>query len=152
MPKKLSAWNKHVKSTARANPNLRGAALFKKASRTYGKGNKQRVTSRSTSRSRSVAKNTKPRRKRAFTIPVPLVIALLSKFSSAAINAKAGNWNQARKDLMWHFALIDNNGNFNSTAIKTWYGVAIAMGIHLIAKRFGINRALGRAGVPIVRL
>lgn len=52
-PKKISAWNRHVKATARAHPKWDFVQIVKAASRTYRGGAKtKRKTKRKSSKSR----------------------------------------------------------------------------------------------------
>lgn len=104
-------------------------------------------------RRKTVARKRKRSRKRKFTIPVAIVAPIAWKFMSAAQKAKSGDWEGAGNDLLWHFAGIQSKPyKFNPEALKTWIPVIVGAAIHIAASKLGINRYLGRAGIPIIRI
>lgn len=123
--------------------------IGKSKSKAKGKAKKAKTTKR-----RSMAKKKKNSRRRKFTLPMAVITPFVWKSYSAIQNAAGGNYDQAVRDLMWHFAAIDSSGNFNPDALKTWIPVIMGLLVHKFVggAPLNLNRALGNAGVPIIRI
>jgi len=131
--------------------------LAKGGKKPKNKTNKKRTTR--TSRNRSSGSN----RRRSFTVP----IALVGGASAGFLIKPANTWYSPAEAIMkGEYKIAMNNyltnmvgyrpdtGKFFDTEIGMKGTIALFMGalIHKGASMLGINRALGRAGVPILRI
>ena len=109
----------------------------------------------------------KSRKKRSFTIPLTIVAPIVaipmvpsrSGWASPLNDAKAGRWTSVGAHLVngfQPFFEIDNPVTFAgkfSLHIPRYLAMIVGGVIsHKIASFLGVNRALGRAGVPVVRV
>lgn len=164
--RKQSDWQKHVKATMGKNPNLSFGEVLKKASKTYKKGttNKKTTTAR---RKRTLAKKNKTKKKRSFTIPIAPVAALFAvpfirphpDFGSAYEHYKNDKMEKIPSHLLFGltgFWIGDQDvpkarfdpikgGNIMKALI-------VGVAAHWLATKVGINRLLGRAKVPLLRV
>ena len=99
-----------------------------------------------------VRRSSRPRAKAKMTLP----LAVVAGFVPVAV----GVWNrrssgQAVADyLQQSFTGITPGTNqFSLANLKTGLlPIAAGFGVHMIASKIGINRAIGRAGIPFVRI
>jgi len=91
------------------------------------------------------------RSKARFTLPVAIVAGFIPPL--------VGVWNRRNSGtaigdyLKGAFIGLDSAGNFNPALLKSGLmPVVLGMIMHMVASRFGVNRALGRAGIPFIRV
>ena len=111
--------------------------------------------------SRKVAKK-KSRRIRSFTIPLAPVIGISAGLftpakghSSGPINQlMAGNWEDAFRQLAKNYTGVDiSTGKWDFEALQRGLlPLIIGIATHKLASYLGVNRALGRARVPLIRI
>lgn len=94
-----------------------------------------------------------PRGKRSFTLPL-LVVAGIVPGISRMWDSKAGGLTgvtNTASQIYLGYNPTDGSRNFSNLKYGT---LPIVMGIlgHFLASKLGINRALGRAGIPVFRL
>ena len=169
--RKLTAWQKHVKATMKKFPGLSFKEALPKAKLTYKGGSKPRSKSRpkkaKTTKTKKVKRKMgrrrrrKTRAKRKFTLPVAIVAPVGLTVGNALL-ATVPHKDPATKAyafferLTWLFTGWSNN-------LKKWEGKGIASGLLPIliggmihkfvgGKPLNVNRMLGRAQVPIVRV
>lgn len=88
------------------------------------------------------------------TVPIALLAGFMPITSEAIRGFQVGSWQGMAHQVAYSFTGWD-------TDTKTWehsrlggglYPVLIGMAVHKVAEKFGINRALGRAKVPYLRV
>lgn len=91
---------------------------------------------------------------KGMTIPVALMVGFLPITLEAINGAQRGGWKGMAHQVAYSFTGWD-------TDTRTWeqsrlkgglYPVLIGMGVHWIADKMGVNRALQRAKMPILRI
>lgn len=96
------------------------------------------------------------RRRRSVTIPITIVAGLLPGFSKIYQAGSGGGWRF--QDIAREFSHIYLGINFDN---NTWHPdwlmsgtIPILFGAlaHYIANKLGVNRAIARAGIPIIRV
>lgn len=97
----------------------------------------------------------KRRYSRKMTIPISMVAGFTPLVASGVRGWKNETFRGMGKELL--FALtgvdIDNEPHFNpSFMINGTIPIVMGMVVHKLAGSLGINRALGRAGVPFLRI
>jgi hypothetical protein len=101
-----------------------------------------------------MARKTKHRSKAKFTLPLSVVAGFAPGVSYAIAGYKAGGFKGATNSLAYAYGGFDvSTGKFNMAGL--YHGLIPAIGgflIHMVAGKIGINRALGRAGVPFIRI
>lgn len=106
------------------------------------------VTRRKTSKKRRrtyTARRRKTRRRRTTTIPIAIVGGLVAAFSDEAALVMQGDFAGAASSL----------GNTFSSVQNAWSNLGplfIGCIIHFIASKLGVNRYLGQARVPFIRI
>jgi len=83
------------------------------------------------------------------TLPIAIIAPTAALVVSNAQRAAAGNWLGVQQSLTG----MDDAGKFHAAWVIENYGpLAAGFVIHYAAGRFGMNRALGRAKVPLIRI
>lgn len=101
-----------------------------------------------------MAKKRRRRRSNGFTIPVAIVAPLAMEGVETLQLVQDGNASLALDRLTQHYTGYSPNLNdwkwerLKGGAIPLMIGVLV----HKLAGKFGVNRALGRAGVPFIRI
>lgn len=95
------------------------------------------------------------RRKKSFTLPIAPIAGLAAGLREPISQLIAGNYERALDWLSWNYTGYD-------IPTKTWKPERMMNGVlplligglvhKYIGGTLGINRALGRAGVPVIRL
>lgn len=93
-------------------------------------------------------------RAKSFTIPVAPVVGILSMrgVSEAMKCLSYGDTNNA---INWLKTIVGTNsaGKFQwSLFAENMTPLVTGMAVHYAASKLGVNRALGRAGVPVIRI
>lgn len=156
--RKLSAWQKHVKSVMAKNPGLSFKRALHKAKGTYKKGTK---TSRKPSRQSNPRKKVrrmarrKRRRRTSFTLPMAVIGGLIAGIARPVQRAMQGDLYGAMQNL------VSNYTGYH-IGVNEWYPWDMKNGIiplvigalvhKFIGGTLGVNRMLGRAKIPILRL
>lgn len=94
-----------------------------------------------------------PRKKPAFTLPLA-VLAGLAPGLSALWEAKAYGFKQVANVAARDYAGYDPDTGKMTTKFLS-YGLLPLLGgflVHTLAGKLGVNRMLGRAGIPILRI
>jgi len=102
----------------------------------------------------------KSRRRRSFTIPLAAVSGAAAGIFIAPPGgtppfkaAMQGNFNLALNDLIRNYTGLNvGHGTWNIMDAKGLHAAIIGYLVHKIASILGVNRALGRARVPILRI
>jgi hypothetical protein len=82
---------------------------------------------------------------------VPLLVDMKAGFT-------AGGGGMTGIEEAGHNAVVSltgyeyRSGHFKLGDAKGMFGLLIGMGAHKLASRLGINRAIARAGIPLVRI
>ncbi len=145
-----AAWK--MKGTSKKNALKRAWALQK------GKSSKSKTKKKSGSK--KMATN---RKRRQFTIPAALVsgVALgfvikpASNWDSPYEAARRGNWDTAIKNYATNMIgyRADTGAIFDTTiGMKGLWALIGGFIIHKVASMIGLNRALGRARIPYLRV
>jgi len=98
------------------------------------------------------------RKRRSFRRPKTLSLAIAAGFMVPIVPAVKrliqGDGLMGFKDEMQsRFIGLSPEGKFESNRLMGGlYPVALGFGVHWFASKIGINRALGRAGIPFVRI
>lgn len=104
-------------------------------------------------RKRKLAKK-KERKARSFTLPLAPIVGLGAGLSVPIQDLMAGNYKGAIEGATRNYTGYDPvSGQWNASYL--WNGaVPLLIGIlvHKIASKLGVNRVLGQAGVPIIRI
>lgn len=91
--------------------------------------------------------------RRKFTLPVAAVAGFIPLASDVYYNTKAGGLAEGVKWIKFDLLGIDGNGHFNAGGLsRGLFPILGGFAIHGLANKFGINRALGRMGIPIIRI
>jgi hypothetical protein len=98
--------------------------------------------------------------KRSFTLPVAPLAGVIGSFAQTAPSGRSlvsdlmtGNGSGFLYDAKEIFTAVDANGKFRPEwAMKTYLPPALGILVHIAASKLGVNRALGRAKVPIIRI
>lgn len=85
------------------------------------------------------------RKKRSATIPIAIVGGLLGSFADEAAMVISGDFQGAINSLAGTFSNVQ-------TAWSNLGPLFIGFIIHYVASKLGVNRALGRAGMPFIRI
>lgn len=68
-------------------------------------------------------------------------------------NALSGDYENAIRRYIENMTGLDvKTGSWNVTRAKGALALLVGVGLHKVAGRFGVNQALGRAGVPLIRI
>lgn len=103
----------------------------------------------------------KPKKRRQFTLPIAVVAPIgLSFFLSGKAGwggspyaeAMSGRWKEAADHLLMGWLGISPEGRFDMQGMKYLKMTLIGTIIHWVASKVGVNRYLGRARVPILRI
>ena len=164
--RKLSAWQKHVKAYMATHKGLSFKEALPKAKLTYhhsggNPGPRARTVKAPRKVKRKMAK--KKRRRTSRTIPLAPVIGLIGTVATAKHPWAAsgdtmihkvfdGNLEGAVNDIPGAFLGIADDGLHWDTLVHTWSPLFVGFGIHWIAGLMGINRVLGRAKIPLIRV
>jgi hypothetical protein len=101
-----------------------------------------------------MAKKKGHRRSSGFTLPIAVVAGFFPAVSSTVTFAGQVGW----KGVMPHLSRImtgynPDNNTFNAAHLMRGMGpILLGLGVHKIASKLGINRALGAARIPFVRI
>jgi len=96
----------------------------------------------------------KRRYSRKTTIPIALTAGAVAGFIEPAKYLMKGETTSAFRQLTKNYTAIDPVEHYIATGDlkKGLYPLVIGMLVHKGASMFGINRALGRARVPFIRI
>lgn len=104
----------------------------------------------------------KEKKKRSFTLPMALIAPVAASLFTAGkrgwggspiSEAMAGNYQNAAHHLLVGWTGIDTLGNFDPiNGMQYTKMTLIGAAVHWVASKLGVNRALGRARVPIIRI
>jgi len=100
------------------------------------------------------------RRRRGFTLPIAAVGGAAAGFvintpwgGSPVSKAMAGDWKGAFDAIIINYTGINTNtGAWDPMQAKGAWAAIAGILMHIAASRLGVNRALGRARVPILRI
>jgi len=158
----LTAWQKHVKATMAKYPGVSFKEALPKAKVTYKKPRLSNPES-PVAKKRGVKKMAKKvKRKRAgFTLPIAPVAGIASGFLLAPTGwaspleaAMSGDAKRFSDAIMANWLCYDApSGKFDF--VTKGIGIKLTLVgclIHWVAGKIGVNRALGRAKVPVVRV
>lgn len=163
--RKLTAWQHHVKSYMASHKGLSFKEALPKAKLTYRKGSSPKSKSSNPRPSkkagkvkRKVAK--KKRRRGARTIPLAPVLGVVggfiipNKFGYSVVGrAMEGNWEAAlHVALMNYTGFNPDDGSWNPMDARGLWTALGGFAVHKIASMLGVNRVLGRAKVPLIRI
>jgi len=92
--------------------------------------------------------------RRKFTIPIGIMAPLIGTLVEPAKRAYYGDFEGAFDDLSIKYTgYSPRSGQWNARGMQGGLlPLLIGFAIHWIAGKLGVNRALGRAGVPILRI
>lgn len=94
-------------------------------------------------------------RQKKFTIPLALVGGVVASpaVRGAITSALGGNWNESMAQ-MGYLVGVDKQGQFNvARLIKNMGPIVVGMLAHkFLGGTLGLNRALGRAQLPVLRI
>ncbi len=83
---------------------------------------------------------------------LPLAVVGPVAYTVYALGKQAMSGPQGRADAAWAaFGWNQDHPDFSKLP-QTYGPIAVGFIIHYLAGRFGVNRALGRAKVPIIRV
>jgi len=103
-----------------------------------------------------MAKKSKVRRGRgrSFTLPLAVVAGMAPGVMTVANGARAGGVTEGAKWASRIYTGYEPTAGKVDLGYLKWGAVPLLMGLvaHYLAGRLGINRALGRAGIPVIRL
>ena len=114
-------------------------------------------------KSRTMAKK-KTKKRRSFTLPIAIVAPLGASVvtpgkagwgGSPGEHIMQGNWKHALNHLVagWTGYSIPDGGKFDFVNGALYLKMTLAgMAIHWVAGKVGLNRALGRARIPFLRI
>jgi len=165
----LTAWQKHVKAEMKKYPGLSFKEVLPKAKLTYKKSPRLVNPVSPAPKKRGVRKMAKKvKRKRAgFTLPMAVIVPLVAGpfvppgpagWGTPANAAMAGDWADAARTACVSYTFFDpGKPGVKSEGFKWDGGNAIKMLligflVHWVAGKLGVNRALGRAKVPVARI
>jgi len=160
MPKGLPA--SYIKQARRLMPKAGISGVFKKAWSLY-KGSKvyKPLTKKVTGgKKMAKAKKRGRRRRSGFTLPIAAVGGAAAGFvinapwgGSPVSKAMTGDWKGAFDAIIMNYTGINTNtGAWDPVQAKGAWAAIAGILMHMVASRLGVNRALGRAGVPILRI
>jgi len=88
---------------------------------------------------------------RSRKLPVAVIAGLVPGFSWSLEAIQAGNWQGAGERLMLAYAGIKPSPFSFTTGYlgKGLYPLMFGYLVHTLATRFGVNRALGKLGLPV---
>ncbi len=97
---------------------------------------------------------------RGFTLPVAPIAGAIGAFATQAPSGRSlvsdlssGNYSGFLYDAKELFTGVDANGKFRADwLMKTYAPLAIGLAVHIAASKLGLNRLLGRAKVPVLRV
>jgi hypothetical protein len=162
MPKKkiLSAWNKHVRAVKAKNPNLSFKRMIAKAKKTYNKGSKtvRKTTKTKQKKGKRTMAKKKRRSSRKFTLPLAPVAGLAAGLITPIQQAISGNYDNAFRSLVANYTGVENAGTSNAKfapkyLVRGLLPLVAGLVVHkVVGGMLGINRILGRAKVPVLRI
>jgi hypothetical protein len=86
--------------------------------------------------------------KRKMTLPLAIVAPIASVAFFEGQKLMAGQYTTVLNDFTGY-----ENGKFSVSRALPIYGpIVLGAGIHILASKFGLNRAIASAGVPFVRV
>lgn len=88
------------------------------------------------------------------TLPISVIAGLAVGLGPTLDYARQGNWANARDQLIYRYTPYDPWAK-KMTMEGMKYGFFPALGgfaVHWLANKAGINRAIARAGIPILRV
>jgi hypothetical protein len=96
----------------------------------------------------------KRRYSRSFTVPVAIVAPLALEGVARFQDVQEGNSQLALDRIVQHYTGYSPNlHDWRWERLKVGAGpLLVGLIAHKIATKFGLNRALGRAGVPFIRI
>lgn len=96
----------------------------------------------------------KVRRRKSFTLPVLMLSGMGPMVGSAVRGFRNEGFTGLGKEMTFAMSGYHmDSGTFNPSFMwNGTYPMLIGWGLHKMASVLGINRALGRAGVPVIRL
>lgn len=157
----INKWRKKAISMYGTSRGLNASQRANVTSAVHGTKTYKAPASKSKPRgTRKVAK--KQKKRRAFTIPLAVVVPLAASLftegkkgwsSSPFGEMKAGRYENAMHHLVSGWLGIDAAGRFDAVNGMTYLKMTlIGAVVHWIAGKVGINRVLGRAKVPFIRI
>ncbi len=117
-------------------------------------------TVKTKSRSHKMGKGKKKGGHRSFTLPVAPIAGAVGTFATQAPSGRSlisdissGNYSGLLYDAKEIFTGVDNTGRIRADwLLKTYAPLAVGLGVHIVASKLGLNRLLGRAKVPVLRV
>jgi len=108
-------------------------------------------------------KKSKSKRRKSTTIPIAVLLGASAGLINPIARAASGqaSWDWAVRDAVANYTGVvtgyDSSGNFVSyfSFDKLKQGLLplfVGTGVHILASKLGVNRALGRAKVPFLRI
>lgn len=168
--RKLTAWQKHVKKTMKDYPGLTFKEALPKAKLTY---KPSRVSGRNPAKPKTKKRSGKKtgkkknRKKPGFTVPLTIVAPIIAiplvpsrdGWASPMEDAKNGDWKAVGAHLVNGFqpfiSIINPRYGYTKFELHVPRYLAMILGgviAHKIASKLGVNRALGRARIPFIRV
>jgi hypothetical protein len=87
--------------------------------------------------------------KKKLTLPM----AILAPVGAQAVRSGKMLMAGDTAGLVWDYAGYGKDGKFYPSAVLRTYGpIAVGFAVHWMASKLGVNRAIAKAGVPIVRI
>lgn len=118
------------------------------------KGQFLKTTKRTTNKRGSNVAKSKSHRRRRFTLPIAVVAGLMPGIANVFGGFQVGGLEGAAQTATVIYTGLDPNTgqwNFNFMGRGT-IPILIGVLVHRIASGLGINRAIARAGIPVVRI
>lgn len=113
------------------------------------------ATTKTVTRYRSRPKK-KRRRKAGFTLPISIIAPLAMQGVKFVENTTNHGLSDATKVLVKDFTGYQPDPNYDAFKFNRMkeglLPLLVGVAVHKVAGRLGLNRALGRAGVPIIRI
>jgi len=87
--------------------------------------------------------------KKRMTLPMAVMAPVVAQAVRSGKMLMAGD----TSGLVWDYSGYGKDGKFYPSALLRTYGpLAVGFAVHWAASKLGINRAIAKAGIPIVRI
>jgi hypothetical protein len=89
------------------------------------------------------------------TIPVAPIVGIIAMPAVQGMIASAmkGNFNEVANFAPAIIGMRSDTGQFDSSLlIANMTPLAVGMGVHILASKLGVNRILGKAKIPYIRI